>query len=165
MIVGAGPAGLFAGYLLARDGYRPLILERGRAVKDRVADVRAVRRRRAARPREQLPLRRGGRGHVQRRQADQPRHRSPTSAASSKSSPTATASPRSSTSTAPTSARTACRWSSAPSGASSKSSAARFASPAGSRTSTSPARDGPASRASDQLGPRCRRGRRAGHRP
>jgi uncharacterized FAD-dependent dehydrogenase len=41
VIVGAGPAGLFAGYLLARDGYRPLILERGRAVKDRVADVRS----------------------------------------------------------------------------------------------------------------------------
>ena len=40
VIVGAGPAGLFAGYLLARSGYRPLILERGRAVKDRVADVR-----------------------------------------------------------------------------------------------------------------------------
>jgi uncharacterized protein len=40
VIIGAGPAGLFAGYLLARDGYRPLILERGRAVKDRVADVR-----------------------------------------------------------------------------------------------------------------------------
>jgi uncharacterized FAD-dependent dehydrogenase len=40
LIVGAGPAGLFAGYLLAQGGYRPLILERGRAVKDRVADVR-----------------------------------------------------------------------------------------------------------------------------
>ncbi len=40
VIVGAGPAGLFAGYLLALDGYRPLILERGREVKDRVADVR-----------------------------------------------------------------------------------------------------------------------------
>jgi uncharacterized FAD-dependent dehydrogenase len=40
VIIGAGPAGLFAGYLLARDGYRPLILERGREVKDRVADVR-----------------------------------------------------------------------------------------------------------------------------
>jgi uncharacterized FAD-dependent dehydrogenase len=40
VIVGAGPAGLFAGYLLAQSGYHPLILERGRAVKDRVADVR-----------------------------------------------------------------------------------------------------------------------------
>jgi uncharacterized FAD-dependent dehydrogenase len=40
VIIGAGPAGLFAGYLLARDGYRPLVLERGRGVKDRVADVR-----------------------------------------------------------------------------------------------------------------------------
>jgi uncharacterized protein len=40
VIVGAGPAGLIAGYLLARDGFEPLILERGRAVKERVADVR-----------------------------------------------------------------------------------------------------------------------------
>jgi uncharacterized FAD-dependent dehydrogenase len=40
VIVGAGPAGLFAGYMLAQQGYRPLILERGRDVKDRVADVR-----------------------------------------------------------------------------------------------------------------------------
>jgi uncharacterized FAD-dependent dehydrogenase len=40
VIVGAGPAGLFAGYLLAQHGYQPLILERGQAVKERVADVR-----------------------------------------------------------------------------------------------------------------------------
>ncbi|MGP0062085.1 MAG: NAD(P)/FAD-dependent oxidoreductase [Isosphaeraceae bacterium] len=40
VIVGSGPAGLIAGYLLAEAGYRPIILERGRAVKDRVADVR-----------------------------------------------------------------------------------------------------------------------------
>ncbi|QEH37386.1 hypothetical protein OJF2_59760 [Aquisphaera giovannonii] len=40
VIIGAGPAGLLAGYFLAEQGYRPLILERGRAVKDRVADVR-----------------------------------------------------------------------------------------------------------------------------
>jgi uncharacterized FAD-dependent dehydrogenase len=40
VIVGSGPAGLIAGYLLAQAGYRPLILERGRSVKDRVADVR-----------------------------------------------------------------------------------------------------------------------------
>ncbi len=40
MILGAGPAGLFAGYFLALNGYAPIILERGRDVKDRVADVR-----------------------------------------------------------------------------------------------------------------------------
>ena len=40
IIIGAGPAGLFAGYLLALEGYRPIVLERGRDVKDRVADVR-----------------------------------------------------------------------------------------------------------------------------
>ncbi|WP_165248459.1 NAD(P)/FAD-dependent oxidoreductase [Paludisphaera soli] len=40
VVIGAGPAGLIAGYLLALNGYRPLVLERGRAVKDRVADVR-----------------------------------------------------------------------------------------------------------------------------
>lgn len=40
VIIGAGPAGLVAAYFLARDGYRPLLLERGRAVKERVADVR-----------------------------------------------------------------------------------------------------------------------------
>jgi uncharacterized FAD-dependent dehydrogenase len=40
VIIGAGPAGLIAGYLLAQHGYQPLILERGQAVKERVADVR-----------------------------------------------------------------------------------------------------------------------------
>lgn len=38
-IVGLGPAGLFAGYFLARHGYAPLILERGRMIDERVADV------------------------------------------------------------------------------------------------------------------------------
>src|SRR5262249_46264887 len=40
VVVGAGPAGLFAAYLLSIHGYAPLVLERGRAVKERVADVR-----------------------------------------------------------------------------------------------------------------------------
>jgi uncharacterized FAD-dependent dehydrogenase len=41
VIVGSGPAGLAAGYFLAEQGYQPLILERGRAVRQRIADVHA----------------------------------------------------------------------------------------------------------------------------
>lgn len=40
IIVGTGPAGLFAGLLLARMGYRPLLLERGDDVDARSAAVR-----------------------------------------------------------------------------------------------------------------------------
>jgi uncharacterized FAD-dependent dehydrogenase len=41
VIVGSGPAGLAAGYYLAIKGYRPLIIERGRPVKERVSAIRA----------------------------------------------------------------------------------------------------------------------------
>lgn len=40
VVVGSGPGGLVAGYFLAEQGYRPLVLERGRAVSDRIRDVR-----------------------------------------------------------------------------------------------------------------------------
>jgi uncharacterized protein len=40
IVVGSGPAGLLAGYYLARRGYPPLILERGLPVKERVPAVR-----------------------------------------------------------------------------------------------------------------------------
>ncbi len=39
IIVGAGPAGLFSAYLLAMAGCRPIVLERGAAVEERVRDV------------------------------------------------------------------------------------------------------------------------------
>ncbi len=39
VIVGTGPAGLFCGYLLAKHGYKPLLLERGNCVERRITDV------------------------------------------------------------------------------------------------------------------------------
>lgn len=39
IIVGSGPAGLFCAYLLAESGYKPIILERGEKVEDRVKTV------------------------------------------------------------------------------------------------------------------------------
>ncbi len=39
VVVGFGPAGMFAGLLLAQHGYRPVIYERGGSVEERVAKV------------------------------------------------------------------------------------------------------------------------------
>ena len=41
VIIGAGPAGMFAAYLLAERGYRPLVLERGQMVNRRIEDVQS----------------------------------------------------------------------------------------------------------------------------
>lgn len=41
VVIGSGPAGLVAAYFLAEQGYRPLLLERGPAVRDRIRDVHA----------------------------------------------------------------------------------------------------------------------------
>ncbi|MBQ9023095.1 MAG: FAD-dependent oxidoreductase [Eubacterium sp.] len=40
VIAGMGPAGLFAGYLLALNGCSPILLERGKPVEERIMDVR-----------------------------------------------------------------------------------------------------------------------------
>ncbi|MFR3030651.1 MAG: NAD(P)-binding protein [Blautia sp.] len=39
VVVGSGPAGLFAGWYLARAGYRPLIIERGQTARERQKSV------------------------------------------------------------------------------------------------------------------------------
>lgn len=39
IIIGSGPAGLFAAYILAENGYKPLIIERGEKVEDRIKTV------------------------------------------------------------------------------------------------------------------------------
>jgi len=38
-IIGAGPAGLFAAYILSENGFKPLIIERGEKVEDRIKTV------------------------------------------------------------------------------------------------------------------------------
>lgn len=45
VVVGTGPAGLLAGYYLALKGYRPLLIDRGHPVKERVPQIRAFDRR------------------------------------------------------------------------------------------------------------------------
>lgn len=39
IVVGMGPAGMFAGLLMARKGYKPIIIERGQKVEDRTVSV------------------------------------------------------------------------------------------------------------------------------
>lgn len=39
IIIGMGPAGLFAGYMLAKAGFCPVIYERGKKVEERIQDV------------------------------------------------------------------------------------------------------------------------------
>ena len=36
IIVGSGPAGLFAGYMLSEAGYKPILIERGEKMEDRI---------------------------------------------------------------------------------------------------------------------------------
>lgn len=44
LVVGMGPAGLFAALLLARNGYAPILIDRGASVEERVLDVEHFKR-------------------------------------------------------------------------------------------------------------------------
>ncbi|MEG4516720.1 MULTISPECIES: NAD(P)/FAD-dependent oxidoreductase [unclassified Microcoleus] len=39
IVIGTGPCGMFAGLMLAQMGFRPILLERGKAVRDRTVDT------------------------------------------------------------------------------------------------------------------------------
>ncbi|MEM9850049.1 MAG: FAD-binding protein, partial [Bacteroidota bacterium] len=44
IVVGAGPAGYFAALELIELGWKPIVLDRGKVVKDRLGDLRAIQR-------------------------------------------------------------------------------------------------------------------------
>ncbi len=62
VIVGMGPAGLFAGLILAQSGFRPLILERGKVVRERTKDTWALWRQSVLNPESNVQFGEGGAG-------------------------------------------------------------------------------------------------------
>ena len=62
VVIGAGPCGLFAGLVLAQMGYRPIILDRGKAVRERTTDTWALWRRGVLDPESNVQFGEGGAG-------------------------------------------------------------------------------------------------------
>jgi uncharacterized FAD-dependent dehydrogenase len=62
IVVGMGPAGLFAGLLLAQMGFRPLILERGKEVRERTRDTWGLWRQGVLNPESNVQFGEGGAG-------------------------------------------------------------------------------------------------------
>jgi uncharacterized protein len=62
VVVGAGPCGLFAGLVLAQMGFRPIILERGKVVRERTKDTWGLWRRSVLNPESNVQFGEGGAG-------------------------------------------------------------------------------------------------------
>ena len=62
LIVGFGPCGIFAALKLAEKGYRPVVIERGQAMEERVADVEAFRQKGLLNPESNVLFGEGGAG-------------------------------------------------------------------------------------------------------
>lgn len=62
VVVGFGPGGMFAAYVLAKAGLRPIVLERGCAVEDRMAHVAAFREKGILLPESNIQFGEGGAG-------------------------------------------------------------------------------------------------------
>ncbi len=62
LVIGTGPCGMFAGLSLARMGFKPIILERGRSVRQRTQDVWDFWRKRRFTPESNVQFGEGGAG-------------------------------------------------------------------------------------------------------
>lgn len=62
VIIGTGPCGLFAGLILAQMGFRPIILERGKEVRERTKDTFGLWRKSVFNPESNVQFGEGGAG-------------------------------------------------------------------------------------------------------
>ena len=62
VVIGTGPCGLFAGLILAQLGFRPIILERGKEVRERTKDTFGLWRKRQFNPESNVQFGEGGAG-------------------------------------------------------------------------------------------------------
>jgi hypothetical protein len=62
VVIGTGPCGLFAGLLLAQMGFKPIILERGKAVRERTQDTWGLWRKSILNPESNVQFGEGGAG-------------------------------------------------------------------------------------------------------